>query len=156
MNDVLEWVEKAALENLKFHLQTVEVLSKEANTTLTILIAALSGAFAFALNGGRFTAAAWILTVYLVALCMLLVTQCMMIREVPAPTNEPRNLNQEGYTLDALRRVELRNIQGRIDDVAHRNNITAYRLNCVRVGAILAPLVFTVGAFVVGAYSRGG
>ena len=154
MNDVLEWVEKAALENMRGHAQSADALAKEAGTTLTILLAMLSGAFAYALRASDLVGAV-ALTAYLFALCVVLVINCMMIGEFPAITNEPRNLNQKGYDLDAIRSVELRNIQERIDQAARRNAITARWLNRVRIGAICSPLVFAVAIFAAGLVHRG-
>jgi hypothetical protein len=154
MNDVLEWVEKASLENMRGHWQTADTLAKEAGTTLTILLAMLSGAFAYTLSGSDLIGAV-ALTAYLFVLCVVLVINCVMIKEFPAITNEPRNLNQQGYELDVLRNVELRNIQGRIDQAARRNAITTKWLNRVRIGAICSPLVFAVAIFAAGLVHRG-
>jgi hypothetical protein len=147
LNAHLDWVEKAALENLRGHLQSADVLAKEAAATLTILLAGLSGAFTFAVGTQSFRVGAIILTVYLFVLCFVLVIRCMMIGRLPAITNEPRNLNQDGYELEALRRTELDNIQGRIDQTARRNAVTARWLNYVRLGAILSPAIFIVATF---------
>lgn len=142
MNETLDWIERAALENMRGHLQSADTLAKEATTTLTILLAALSGAFGYALTDSDYRVSAVALTGYLFVLCAMLVTRCMKIGEFPATTNEPRNLNQEGFPLDALRKVELRNIQDRIDQAARRNAITAQWLNRVRIGAICSPIIF--------------
>ena len=156
MNDVLEWVEKAAIENLRYHLASTDTLAKEANLTLTILLAALSAAFSYVLANPTLRAAAIVMTLYLFGLCLLLVSKCLMIEEVPSPTNEPRNLLQDGYELDALARAELKNIQVRIDQAALRNTNTALWLNRVRIGAVLTPVVFVVSAFAAAVYCRGG
>lgn len=148
MRETLEWVEKAALENLRAHLQATDALSKEASTTLTVLFAALGGAFAYALKGNEHAWLAAILTAYLSFLSLVLVWYCMRVVEAPAPTNEPRNLLQEGYAFDALRRAELKNIQQRIDQAAHRNELTALWLNRVRVGAASAPVIAVLATFV--------
>jgi hypothetical protein len=155
MNDLLEWIEKAALENLRGHTQSADVLAKEAGTTLTILLATLSGAFAYALKTEDYRVGAVALTAYIFALCVALVINCMMIGEFPAITNEPRNLNQEGYELDVLCRVELRNIQERIDRAAQRNALTAQWLNRVRIGAICSPLIFAATIFAEGLVHHG-
>lgn len=144
MNETLDWIERAALENIRGHLQSADTLAKEAATTLTILLAALSGAFGYSLTNSDYRLSAVALTAYLFALCAILVTRCMMIKEFPATTNEPRNLNQEGFPLDVLRSVELRNIQDRIDQAAQRNAITAQWLNRVRIGTICSPMIFAV------------
>ena len=111
MHDLLDWTEKAAQENLKFHLQNADSLAKEANTTLTVLLAALGGVLAYALkllDSGLISAtlvSVAVLTLYLTALCSLLVFKCMKIAPIPAPTNEPKNLYQKDFALDRLREV---------------------------------------------------
>lgn len=140
----LDWIEKAALENLRGHVQTAETLAKEAGATLTVLLAALAGAFSYAIKAEEFQAGAVALTVYLFLLCGVLVKRAMMIVEFPAITNEPRNLNQGGVALELLRRAELINIQSRIDQGAERNATTAQWLNRVRLAAIASPVAFLV------------
>jgi hypothetical protein len=147
MKDVIDWVEKAALENLRSHLLSTDAMTREANSTLTILLAALSGAFAYALKGDEHAGLAYVLTTYLSLLSLLLVWFCMRITRAPAPTNEPRNLMQEGYELEALRRAELKNIQERIDEAAQRNFVTARWLNRVRMAAVCAPLAAVLLTF---------
>jgi len=147
MNETLEWIEKAATENLKGHSQTVDTLAKEALTTLTILLAALSGAFGYALTASDYRIGAVVLTIYIFVICVTLVTRCMMIEEFPAITNEPRNLKQDGFPLDILRSVELQNMQCRIDMAAQRNAITAQWLNRLRIAAICSPLIFATITF---------
>jgi hypothetical protein len=148
MKELLDWAEKAALENLKFHLQNADNLAKEANTTLTVMLAALGAALAYALKAfdsgvaTTTTAGAVGLTLYLTAVCGLLVFKCMKIAPIPAPTNEPRHLYQKEFELDALREVELTNMQERIDQAVARNDGTTAWLNRVRVLAVLSPLIF--------------
>ena len=148
MKELLDWAEKAALENIKFHLQNSDNLAKEATTTLTVLLAGLGAALAYtlkALDSGiatTTTAGAAGMTLYLAALSGLLVFRCMKIAPIPAPTNEPRNLYQKGFELDALREVELTNIQERIDQAVARNDGTTAWLNRVRLLAVLSPFIF--------------
>jgi len=150
LHDLLDWTEKAAQENLKFHLQNADSLAKEANTTLTVLLAALGGVLAYALkllDSGLISAtlvSVAVLTLYLTALCSLLVFKCMKIAPIPAPTNEPKNLYQKDLALDRLREVELDNIQSRIDQAVARNDGTTAWLNRVRVLAVLSPVIFAV------------
>jgi hypothetical protein len=155
VNNVLEWVEKAALENMRGHAQAADTLAKEAATTLTILLAILSGAFAFSLRTSDYQYGAISMTAYLFLLCVLLVIKCLVIREFPAVTNEPKNLYQEGYDLDALRKAELRNMQERINLAAGRNTVTAQWLNRVRIGTIFSPLVFVSAIYAWGLAHHG-
>lgn len=148
MKELLDWTEKAALENLKFHLQNADNLAKEASTTLTVFLAGLGAALAYtlkAIDAGAVTstaAGATGLMLYLTALCGLLVFKCMKIAPIPAPTNEPRNLYQKDFSLDVLREVELNNTQERINQAVARNDGTTAWLNRVRVMAVVSPLIF--------------
>lgn len=149
MTELLDWTEKAALDNLKFHLQNADNLAKEASTTLTVLLAGIGGAIAYTLKGfdsGVATAAtigAGGLTLYLTVLCVLLVFKCMKIEPIPAPTNEPRHLYQKSFDLNVLRELELDNMQERIDQAVRRNDGTTAWLNRVRVMAVLSPVIFS-------------
>ncbi len=148
MKELLDWTEKAALENMKFHLQNADNLAKEASTTLTVLLAGLGAALAYTLKAfdvgavTSITAGATGLTLYLTALCGLLVFKCMKIEPIPAPTNEPRNLYQKDFSLEALREVELSNTQERINQAVSRNDGTTAWLNRVRVMAVVSPIIF--------------
>lgn len=159
MMDLIDWVEKAGLENLRFHLQSADNLTKESNTTLTILLTGAGGALAYALKSveasspGATTYAAMALSLYLFVLCGLLVLKCIWIGIIPALTNEPDNLFQPSFGLEQLRKVELKNIQVRIKQVIARNNTTADWLNRVRTAAIIGT-PFIGGVFFLFARSR--
>lgn len=152
MTEMLDWAEKAGLENLRAHLLTTDNLAKEGSTTLTILLAGLGGSLTYAIKMFEGGGVSWAgvgaaaLTAYLTALCGLLVWKCLTIHEIPSPTNEPRNLYQKEFELSAVREVELRNIQGRIDEAAGRNATTAIWLNRVRRLAVASPIVFISAA----------
>jgi len=47
---LLDYAESAGLENLRNHLVAADSLSKEANTTLTILLAGSAGSLAYAVK----------------------------------------------------------------------------------------------------------
>ncbi|ABX15499.1 hypothetical protein UXJ26_24500 [Burkholderia multivorans] len=47
MSDLLDWVEKSAIENLKTHHACADVIAKDAATTLTVFLAALGGGLAY-------------------------------------------------------------------------------------------------------------
>jgi hypothetical protein len=153
MTDLLDWTEKAALENLRFHLQNADNLAKESNTTLTVLLAALGAVLAYTLrvdSAGTVNAiniGAGVLTAYLVALSTLLVYKCMRIAPIPAPTNEPRNLYQKNFKVEMLREIELNNMQERINQIVARNDALTTWLNRIRLFAVASPIVFLAGAF---------
>ena len=158
MSELLDWAEKAGIENLKFRLQNSETLAKEASTTLTILLAGMGGAMAYAAKGFEqgmpppLSIGAAALAVWLAVVGCLLMVYCMLTTSLPAPTNEPNNLYQKDYTVDALREVELRNIQQRIAQTTARNHRVAAWLDRCRLLALASPVVFAIAASVAAAH----
>ena len=152
MREVLDYAEKAGLENLKFRLQNSETLAKEASTTLTILLAGIGGAMALAMKGfeqhlpipSAVTIGVTGLSIWLMFVAGLLVVFCMLSMDLPVPTNEPLNLYQPDFDLDALRAVELRNLDQRIKQTTARNHRVAVWLDRVRLLAIASPMVFSI------------
>lgn len=144
---LLDWAEKAGLESIKLHHQAADDLGKEATTTLTVLLAGAGGALAYsakAIDGGGaspLAVSSGAACVWLFVLCAILVQKCLKVRDIAAQINEPLNLFQPEYDLDALREVELKNLQERINQVRERNEKTAYWLNGVRLAAIATPAV---------------
>lgn len=154
MDTLIEWAEKAALENLRFRLQNAETLAREASTTLTILLAGMGAATAYAIKGFEqtlptsLTIGAAVLACWLMVVGALLIVFCILTTELPAPTNEPKNLFQKEYALDLLREVELRNIQSRIELLVQRNHRVAAWLDRTRILALLSPLIFVIAVWV--------
>jgi hypothetical protein len=154
MSELLDWVEKAAQENLKFRLQNAETLAKEASSTLTVLLAGIGAAFAYAAKGLEqpsptpLALGALVLATWLMITGVLLVWNCMLTTSLPAPTNEPKNLYQKGYEIDALREAELKNIQERIEELAKRNHRVAAWLDRCRLLAITSLFISAVVAAV--------
>lgn len=144
MNDILEWVEKAATINLRDHLHAAEGLSKEASQTLTMLMAALGGAFGLAVGASAFRFSAGAMAVFLFLAAAVLVMKCLVIDEFPSITNEPKNLLQDGFDLAALRKAELKNMQSRIEAATKRNTERSLWLNRVRLAGIFSPAVFVL------------
>jgi len=153
MSDLLEWVEKQALENLRFRIQDAENLTKESNTTLTLLLTGMGAGLAYGIKLLDSNAEPWLLlsvfmfSAYLLVLCALLIFKCIKISAIPAPTNEPKNLYQVEFTLDSLREAELKNVQQRINEAVTRNDTVAAWLNRIRLFAVCSPIIFTVVAF---------
>ena len=154
MNSLIDWVEHAALENLRFRLQNAETLAKEAASTLTILIAGIGFSLAYAIKGyektdvSPLTVGVSALSVWMMLTGCLLIIFCMLSTSLPAPTNEPKNLYQKDFELDKLREVELINIQDRISQATDRNHRVAAWLDRVRLMAIFSPIIFIIGALV--------
>ena len=154
MNELLDYAEKAGLENLRFRLANAETLAKEANTVLTILLAGMGGATALAAKGfeqqqglpGAVTVGAVFIAVWLMLVAALLVLFCMVSTDLPVPTNEPLNLYQTDFQLDQIRAVELRNLDERIKQATARNHRVSAWLDRVRLMAVASPIVFVATA----------
>jgi len=154
MIELIDWVEEQAQENLKFRLACLESLLKEANLTLAILLAGFGTSSAYILKTLTATdQTAWLaagvtgLSLYLMALCGIVILKCLAIKEIQVPTNEPENLYQKKYTLLKIREVELRNTQTRINKATARNSEIAGWLNTTRLLILATPLVFLISSF---------
>lgn len=152
MSDLIDYAEKAGLENIRFRLQNSETLAKEASSTLTVLLAGMGGSLAYAaklfeegtpsaLMVGAAAVSAWLMVA-----SILLVVFCMLTTSLPSPTNEPSNLYQKAFALEAIREVELRNLDERIKEVAARNHRVAAWLDRARLLAVSSPIVFAISA----------
>ena len=152
MSELLDWVEKQALENLRFRIQDADNLTKESNTTLTILLAGMGASLAYGIKllEGKpemwVVLAVFVFSAYLLVLSAVLIFKCLNISAIPAPTNEPQHLYQVNFALDKLREVELKNIQDRINEAVQRNDTVASWLNRVRLLAVCSPIVFVISA----------
>ena len=150
----LEWIEKQAQESLKSRFATADLLAKEAQTTLTVLLAGVGGSAAYAAKifesstPGPVAIASAAVCAYLIALCVLLVLRCMMFQSFPALSQDPKNLMHPAYSLDEIREEELKNIGERIAEAKEINDERAKRLNGFRIAAALSPVVFVVAASV--------
>jgi len=147
--ELMSWAEQEAKENIRFRLHISELLAKSAETTLVMVFAGMGGAMAYVVHHadhltawhvvGAVAVAAW-----LMAAACILVLFCMMAMDLPVPANEPKNLYQTDYDTVALRKVELENVQERIDAVKYRNQYIAGWLNRARLMAVATPVVFIV------------
>lgn len=148
----LEWIEKQAQESLKSRFATADLLAKEAQTTLTVLLAGVGGSAAYAAKifesaaPGPIAIASAVVSAYLVALCILLVLRCMMFQSFPALSQDPKNLMHPAYSLEEIREEEVKNIGERIAEAKEINDERAKRLNRFRIAAALSPVVFVVTA----------
>jgi hypothetical protein len=155
MNDILDWAEKAGAENMKFRLACADVLAKDAGTTLTILLAGVGGALAFAAKGlespslsAPMMVGACTLSIWFMVLAAVLIHFCVKTSEISVPTNDPANLYQPACEFKALREIELTNLQVRINQVRTRNARVAAWLDRIRYLAAACPVVFAISALV--------
>lgn len=145
MSDLLDWVEKAAIENFKVQHQTADILAKEAATTLTVLLAGLGAGTAYAVRivtgeiSGPLAYGAVAFTIYLLLLNVVLVLKCLMIQPIPSIFNEPKNLLNDLYTFNEIRQFQLKNMQEGIEEAGARNGRVARSLNRIRLAAVASP-----------------
>lgn len=148
----IEWIERAGQENLRFRLGNSETLAREAQQTLTLLLAGMGAALAYVvkmLEAAAMTAVGVgvaALTAWLMLAAGVLVVKCVLSRDLPVPANEPDNLWQEGWTIEMDRMGELKGLQARIDATRARNHAVAAWLDRVRLMAVVSPVVFMLTA----------
>jgi hypothetical protein len=146
----LEWVEKNAQESMKARFTTAEILAKEAQTTLTVLLAGIGGTAVYASKlleqavAKPLEVGAALACVYFVVLAVVLVVTCMVFRSYPALYQDPENLMHPTYSLDDIRQEEIKNLGMRIKEAAKINSHRAKRLNQIRIAIAISPLLFAV------------
>lgn len=137
---------------MKARYATADLLSKEAQVTLTVLLAAVGGTAAYAAKiteAGPATptiVASAVSCAYLVFLSVNLVVRGMTFRSFPALHQQPKNLMHKGYSLDDIREAELENLEIRITEAAKLNSKRAKFLNRIRIAAAVSPVVFICAA----------
>lgn len=151
---MLEWVEEQAQESLKARYATSEIIAKEVQTTLTVLLAGVGGSGAYAAkflepgSAGPATIAFAVVCFYLTVVSAALVLKCMWLRKFPALYQDPMNLMHPTFALDAVREVEIRNLGKRIEEASGLNGSRARWLNFFRLLAVFSPIVFALAAHV--------
>lgn len=149
---ILDWAEKQGTESMKARFTTADLLAKESQATLTVLLAGVGGSAAYAtkmLDPGPAATATWgfaAACAYLSALSIVLIMRCLRFQSYPAQFQTPKNLLQRGFTLNALREVELGNLTLRIEEATKINDQRASALNAIRVATALSPAVFLFAA----------
>lgn len=148
----LEWIEKQAQESMRARFATADLIAKEAQTTLAVLLAGIGGSAAYGAKvfnagpaGPLEIASAWACG-YLIVAAAVLVLKCMMFRSYPALFQDPANLMHPDRALDEIREAELEKIGERITEAATLNRERAALLNRCRLAAVASPLVFAAVA----------
>jgi hypothetical protein len=137
--DRLDWVERAAIENLKEHAQNSDLLRKEVVTLLTLVLSGAGAALYFAAKETNLTEAAVVVSLWLFSIALLLSFNCLMFATFPAIWNEPKQLNQKQYDFEEVREEELLNIQERIELASDLNAKKSDWLNNCIFLACLTP-----------------
>lgn len=151
----LEWIEKQGQESLKARFATAEIVAKETQTTLTVLLAGIGGSAAYAAKifetgpSGPIEIAAAVVCVYFIVLSVILVVVCMMFRSYPALYQNPENLMHAAYSIDEIREEEVKNLGARIKEAAEINGKRAKHLNILRIAIALSPFLFAAAAVVI-------
>lgn len=148
--DYLKWAEEAAIENLRGRIANADSLRQESNTLLTLLLAGIGGALAYAFksfDAGVVTAAACGaagVAIWLMIVAAILMNTCVLTKPMPTLFNEPKNIYRPDLKLteSEVRGYELDNLQGRIDQAKTRNRNLAWWLDRCRLAAIATPFIF--------------
>src|SRR5690349_18070796 len=144
MDDRLSNIENAGRESLKSHHENADMLRREANTMLTLFLAGAGVALAYAAPDKSsvpgVAAAAFVSSVYLFGLAIIVASKTLSFGEYPAMWNEPRELGKEA-DLARMRARELDLLQERIDGAARINAARSRWLYRCRVAAAATPIV---------------
>lgn len=136
---LLDYAERAGIENLKERSQNADAIHKEANTLLALILSGAGAALYFSANESSL--AALIVSFWLFCVALILATKCLLFRDYPPVWNEPKNLTPEGYTLDEVRGFEIQNLQQRIEQATASNYTTSSWLNKCILAACATPLI---------------
>ena len=151
--EIIDFAESEAKANAAFHIANSDALAREGNTLLNLLLAGAGGSVAYLVNLAGKSSLFWQQTgigaaaVYLFIVAALLLWKCLWVRPIWPPSNEPGNFPLDGYDLDAIRRVEMRNRQTCITANVGRNDAVGMWLNRCRALAAATPIVFAVAAW---------
>ena len=99
MSDRLDWIERAAIENMRTHHACADNLAKDSAATLTLLLIGIGGGLAYSVKAIDAHSWNWLVvgstafTLWLVGVSWYLVGRCMMITAMPQIFNSPKTLN---------------------------------------------------------------
>ena len=149
--DRLRWAEDHGLKNLQEKFTTADNMSKEAQTTLTYVLAGMAGTFAYILPGLErqldvLLSGAISLCLYFVFLGLYLARKAFFISDYPSPYQEAENLlERPDLSLDEIRHGEILNMTERLQESKDWIERKAKAINRVRLALILSPFAFICG-----------
>lgn len=152
--DRLKWAEEQGLKNLQEKFTTADNMNKEAQTTLTYVLAATGVTFAYvfqALNAPLtvLVAACALMCIYYTLLGIILVARTLRIGEFPSPYQEPKNLTKDEHVpLDDVRSGEIRAITARIAEAHIWIGKKSRAINFVRTMLVVSPFFFVLAALI--------
>lgn len=159
-SDRLKWAEEQGSKNLGEKFTTGDNMNKEAQTTLTYVLAGMGGTFAFVFHSlvgepgshgdqifstqlNPLIVGCALLCAYYTALGVFLVFRTMKIGDFPSPYQEPENLvHDEAVALDSVRMAEIRNMTVRIGQAQEWIGKKSRAINFVRFMLVISPAVF--------------
>lgn len=141
MTTKLDYAEKSGIENLKERTQNGDLIRREANTLLALLLSGGGAALYFAAKQGPLSTVALAVSIWLFFVALVLTLKCLMFANYPAVWNEPRNLNHQSYELDAIRAFELENLQQRIEQATALNYTKSDWLNICIIAGCATPVI---------------
>lgn len=158
MKELLDFVEGEARVNAAFHIANADILQKESNTLLNLLLAGAGGALALTITMLQkptpvplwqimSTASA---AAYLFAVAGFVIWRCLWVEDIWPPANEPKNFSLDLYSVDQLRRFDLDNKQYCCDLNRVRNEGVGSWLNRCRALAAMTSLFVGVSATIAG------
>lgn len=148
---------KLAGQNAAFGVSIAEDLIKDATTLLNILLAGVGGGIGLCLqllNSSHPMGLALVVAIcslYLAAIAVVVVKQCLMSADLYPPTNSPENLlvaAKEPYKNEPTEQIYqwvLESMDAPCQKNTQRNHTRAYWLDRCRIAAALTPVVFIVG-----------
>lgn len=147
----LKWAEEQGLKNLQEKFTTADNMGKEAQTTLTYVLAGMGGTFAYILPGldkpaNVLLSGAIALCLYFVVLGLYLARKAFFISDYPSPYQEAQNLlDRPDLSLDEIRHGEILNMSERLVESKVWIASKATAINRVRLALVLSPLAFLFG-----------
>ncbi len=141
MTTTLDYAEKAGIENMKDRTKNGDLMRREANMLLALLLSGGGAALYFAAKQDPLSAVALGVSFWLFFVALVLTFKCLMFIDYPAVWNEPKNLNHKGYEIDAIRVFELENLQQRIDQASALNYTKSGWLNKCIIAACATPVI---------------
>ena len=146
--ELIDWLENAAISNLRSKHENAELIMREANTTLTIILSATGVTIAYFANqwgsDKGIASVALLVSVYLVICALFLVNKCLRFEDFPALYNEYNNLNQPSIKFEKLRHLELANIQIRSEEADKMIHDRSIWLNKIRISIAVSPVFAAV------------
>lgn len=144
----LKWAAEQGSKNLGEKFTTGDNMNKEAQTTLTYVLAAMGATFAYVFSAlpselTLFVAVAAVMCAYYTGFGIYLVRKTFVIGDFPSPYQQPANLIRDPQvSLDDVLKAEIRDIEKRITEAETWISAKSNAINNVRLALVLSPLGF--------------